>query len=79
LVNFYRENVEYFSCLGNINDARRTPEIKSRTAMAKGPLSKTKNLFTTKLDLNLREELVKCYIWSIALYGPETWTVGKVV
>jgi len=22
----------------------------------------------------LRKKLVKCYIWSIALYGAETWT-----
>jgi hypothetical protein len=30
------------------------------------------------LDLNLRKKLVKCYIWSIALYGAETWTLRKV-
>jgi hypothetical protein len=26
----------------------------------------------------LRKKLVKCYIWSIALYGAETWTLRKV-
>ena len=26
------------------------------------------------LDLNLRKKLIKCYIWSMALYGAETWT-----
>ena len=31
--------------------------------------------FTSKLDLNLRKKLVKCYIWSMALYGAETWTL----
>jgi hypothetical protein len=25
--------------------------------------------------LNLRNKLVKCYIWSMALYGAETWTL----
>jgi len=30
------------------------------------------------LDLNLRKKLVKCYIWSTALYGAETWTRPKV-
>jgi hypothetical protein len=30
------------------------------------------------LDLNLRKKLVKCYIWSIALYGAEMWTLQKV-
>jgi hypothetical protein len=35
-------------------------------------------LFTSKLDLNLRKKQVKCHIWSIALYGAETWTLRKV-
>jgi hypothetical protein len=52
-------------------------EIKSRTAMAKAAFNK-KTLFTSKLDLNLKKKLVKCYIWSIALYGAETWTLRKV-
>jgi hypothetical protein len=29
-------------------------------------------------DLNLKKKLVKCYIWSIALYGAETWTLRAV-
>jgi hypothetical protein len=40
--------------------------------------NKKKTPFTSKLDLNLRKKLVKCYIWSIALYGAETWTLWKV-
>jgi hypothetical protein len=46
--------------------------------MAKTAFNKKKNIFTSKLELNLRKKLVKCYIWSIALYGAETWTVRKV-
>jgi len=42
--------------------------------MAKAAFNKQKNLFTSKLDLNLRKKLVKFYVWSIALYGAETWT-----
>jgi hypothetical protein len=30
------------------------------------------------LDLNLRKKLVKCYIWSIELYGAEAWSLRKV-
>jgi hypothetical protein len=30
------------------------------------------------VDLNLRKKLVKCYIWSTALYGVETWTLRKM-
>ena len=43
--------------------------------MTKAAFNKKKNLFTSKLDLNLRKKLVKCYVWSIALYGAETWTL----
>jgi hypothetical protein len=62
------------------NDARCTREIKSRITMGKAAFNKKKNLFTSKLELNLRKKLVKCYIWSIALYsyGAETWTLRKV-
>ena len=71
------ENVECFKYLGSIlkNDGRCTCEIKSRIAMAKAAFNKKKTLFTSKLDLNLRKKLVKCYIWSMALYGVETWTL----
>ena len=43
--------------------------------MAKPAFSKKKTLFISKLDLNLRKKLIKCYIWSMALYGAETWTL----
>jgi hypothetical protein len=46
--------------------------------MAKAAFNKKKNLFTSKLDLNLRKKLVKCYIWSISLYGAERWTLRKM-
>jgi len=69
------ENVECFKYLGSMltNDRRCTCEIKPRIAMAKAAFSKKKNLFTSTLDLNLRKKLVKCYIWSMALYGAESW------
>jgi hypothetical protein len=47
-------------------------------AMAKAASNKKKTLFTIALDLELRKKLVKCYIWSIALYGAETWTLRAV-
>jgi hypothetical protein len=53
------------------NDGRCTCEIKSRIEMAKAAFNK-KNHFTSTLDLNLGKKLVKCYIWSVALYGAET-------
>jgi hypothetical protein len=53
-------------------------EIKYRTSTAKATFNKKKTLFASKLDLNLRKKLVKCYIWNIAVYGAETRTLRKV-
>src|SRR5215471_15124186 len=46
--------------------------------MARAAFNKKRTLFTSTLDLELRKKLVKCYIWSIALYGAETWTLRAV-
>ena len=56
-------NVEYFIYMGSMvtYDARCTREIKSKTVMKKAAFDK-KNLFTRKLDINLRKKLVNCYI-----------------
>ena len=43
--------------------------------MVKAAFNKKKNLFTSKLDLNLRKKLVKCYVLSMVLYSAETWTL----
>ena len=64
--------VNYLYCM---RDGRWTCEIKSRIAMTKAAFNKKKNLFTGKLDLNLRKKLVKYYVLSMALYGAETWTL----
>jgi len=68
------EVVVYINYLGSITtiDARCTRKIESRISIAKVVFSKTNNLFTSKLDLNLRNKIVKCYIWSVVLRGPET-------
>jgi len=74
------DNVESFKYLGSMlaKDGRFTCEIKCRIAMAKAAFNKKRTLFTGTLDLELRKKLVKCYIWSIALYGAETWTLRAV-
>jgi hypothetical protein len=74
------ENEKYFKYLCRMltNDGRCTCEIKSMIAVAKAAFNKKRALFTSKMDLELRKKLVKCYIWSIALYGAETWTLRAV-
>jgi len=46
--------------------------------MAKAAFNKKRTLFTSILDLELRKKLVKCYVWSIALYGAETWMLRSM-
>jgi hypothetical protein len=74
------ENVESFKylCRMKTNDGIYTCEIKSRIAMVKAAFNKKGALFTKKMDLELRKKLLNCYIWSIALYGAENWTLRAV-
>jgi hypothetical protein len=46
--------------------------------MAKAAFNKKRTLFISTLDLELRKKLVKCFLWSIALYGAEPWTLRAV-
>ena len=73
------DNVKYSNYLGNTitNYARCTWEIKFKIAIAKAAFNK-KIILTSILDLNLRKKLVKCHIWSTALYGTETWTLQEI-
>jgi hypothetical protein len=57
---------------------RCTCEITSRIAILKAAFNMNKALFTSIVDSNLRKKLMKCLIWHIALYGPETWTLQKI-
>jgi len=43
--------------------------------MTRAASNKKRALFTSTLDLKLRKKLVICYIWNIALYGAEIWTI----
>ena len=65
------ENVEYLNYSGSMitNNARCIHEIKYRIANVKAAFNWKKNLLTSKFDLNLKNKLIKCYIWRLALYG----------
>jgi hypothetical protein len=45
--------------------------------MTKSAFRRKKTLFTSKLDLNLRNKLVKCYTWTVDLHGAGTPTLQK--
>jgi hypothetical protein len=77
------KQMENMECLNSwcsliTNDASCRRGIKSGIAMAIASFNKKKNLFTSKLNFNLRKKLAKCCILSIALCGAETGTLRRV-
>jgi hypothetical protein len=58
------QNVEKSKYLGTLitDDVRRICVIESRIAVSNTAFKKKKTLFPSKLNLNVRKELVKCYI-----------------
>ena len=58
--------VDHLKYLGSVltRDGYCTREIKMRISIAKEAFN--------------RKMLVRCYVWSIALYGSETWTLRKL-
>jgi hypothetical protein len=46
-----------------------------KIVMAKAAFNKKRALSARKIYLESRMKLVKCYTWSITLYGAETWTL----
>ena len=46
--------------------------------MEKAAPDKKNVLYTRKLDLSLRNRLVKCYVWNMVFYGAGTWTLLKI-
>jgi hypothetical protein len=50
----------------------------SRIAVTKAAVSNKKDLFTRKLEVNLKKKPVKCYIWSTALCDVKIWTLRAV-
>ena len=61
------------SCNGKCEE-----EIRKRIAMAKQTFGNMKSLLCNrKLSIKSRKAAIKTYIWSILLYGAESWTLNK--
>ena len=72
------KQVENFVYLGsNISsDGRCATEIKRRIGQAKSAFNNMKELLKGDISLRLRKRLLKCYVWSVLLYGCEAWTLS---
>src|ERR1700733_10155316 len=73
------EQVKEFCYLGSLisSDAKCHKEIRRSIAMGKEAITKRKELLKGGLNRNLKKRMVKTLIWSVMLYGAETWTMRK--
>jgi hypothetical protein len=69
-----------FKYLGSIftEDGKNKEDTIQRIKEAKGTFNNKKQLLcSNNLSLEIKKEMYKNNIWSVALYGSETWTLGK--
>jgi len=73
------EKVKQFCYLGSLvtEDGRSGREVRRRIALGKEAFNKKMDLMQKSLSLHLRKRMVKVFVWSVVLYGSETWTLQK--
>lgn len=72
------ERVQSYKYLGALVNEKWDPEveIRSRIEQARSAFVRMKALLCNKhLKFDIRYRAVKCYVWSVLLYGAETWTL----
>ena len=76
------EQVNSFNYLGSMltSDGRCGKEIRRRIGMAKTSFNQMLPVIKDrKLPIPLKVRLLKCYIWSVLLYGCESWTLSAAL
>ncbi|KAI5644176.1 reverse transcriptase (RNA-dependent DNA polymerase) domain-containing protein [Phthorimaea operculella] len=79
LDNLLIQQVKKFTYLGSIIEeaGRSDMEIRTRIAIAKKAFTSNRYIYSSKIGINIRKKLIKTYIWSVALYGSESWNITK--
>ena len=72
------EQVNKFKYLGvwMMEDGRCDTEVKIRIAMARYAFCKIKELLTKSMSREVKKKIIKTLVWSVMLYGCETWTMN---
>ena len=76
------KQVEQFNYLGSMltSDGRCETEIKRRIGIAKKSFKDLSNILANrKVSFATRKRILKPYVWSVLLYGCETWNISKDV
>ena len=74
------KQVEQFNYLGSMltSDGRCETEIKRRIGIAKKSFKDLSNILANrKISFDTRKRILKSYVWSVLLYGCETWNISK--
>jgi hypothetical protein len=61
----------------NSREKKRKLVIRGRIDLAKKAFINMRELMTRNFTKNVRKKLLKSFVWSIALHGAETWSMGK--
>ena len=72
--------VEKYKYLGVMvtKDGKCETEVLKRIGMAKSSFNNMRTILTNmKISMKLRIRLVKCFVWSVLMYGCEAWTLDK--
>ena len=71
------EQVSSFKYLGSVisEDGRSNKEVITRIALAKEAFNRRRELLTKSWNRGLKKRMVKILVWSVVLYGCETWTL----
>ena len=76
-----KQNQE-FQYLGSwvISDGKSDKEIRHRIGMAKTAYRKMERVLAShSIKFATKLRLLKCYVWSVLLYGSESWTISRVM
>ena len=76
------EQVNYFEYLGSLltSNCRCDKDITRRIAIAKKAFLDKKQIVTNKtVSIVTKKKLIKAYVWSVLLYGCESWTISKTM
>ena len=60
-----------------MTDAKCHRDNKRRIALGKEAFTKRKELLRGNMNRNLKKRMIKTLVWSVVLYGSETWTMRK--
>ena len=58
-------------------DVTQKKEIARRIGMAKAKFYENKEFLRRNLSLGLKKKLLKCYVFTVFIYGSEAWNFNK--